>query len=72
MNELELLAHADVRGRRYTEANGQRRVFPLEEAIALYTKGLELSRSCDALLAAARQTVEMGKMQLEDEINDLE
>ena len=44
---------------------------PLEEAIALYTKGLELSR-CDALLAAARQTVEMGKMQLEDEINDLE
>lgn len=45
---------------------------PLEEAIALYTKGLELRRSCDALLAAARQTVEMGKMQLEDEINDLE
>ena len=45
---------------------------PLEEAIALYTKGLELCRSCDALLAAARQTVEMGKMQLEDEINDLE
>lgn len=45
---------------------------PLEEAIALYAKGLELSRSCDALLAAARQTVEMGKMQLEDEINDLE
>jgi len=45
---------------------------PLEEAIALYTKGLELSRSCDGLLAAARQTVEMGKMQLEDEINDLE
>lgn len=44
----------------------------LEEAIALYTKGLELSRSCDASLAAARQTVEMGKMQLEDEINDLE
>ncbi len=33
MNELELLAHADVRGRRYTEANGQRRVFPSEEAI---------------------------------------
>ena len=45
---------------------------PLEEAIALYPKGLELSRSCAALLAAARQTVEMGKMQLEDEINDLE
>ena len=45
---------------------------PLEEAIALYTKGLEFIRSCDALLAAARQTVEMGKMQLEDEINDLE
>ena len=45
---------------------------PLEEAIALYAKGLELSRSCDALLSAARQTVEMGKMQLEDEINDLE
>ena len=44
----------------------------VKEAIALYTKGLELSRSCDALLAAARQTVEMGKMQLEDEINDLE
>ncbi len=33
MNELELLAHADVRGRRYTEANGQRRVFPSEDAI---------------------------------------
>ena len=45
---------------------------PLEEAIALYAKGLELGRSCEALLAAARQTVEMGKMQLEDEINDLE
>ena len=45
---------------------------PLEEAIALYTQGLELSRNCDALLAAARQTVEMGKMQLEDEVNDLE
>ena len=45
----------------------------LENIVArLYTKGLELSRSCDALLAAARQTVEMGKMQLEDEINDLE
>lgn len=45
---------------------------PLEEALDLYKKGLELSRSCDALLAAAHQTVEMGKMQLEEEANDLE
>lgn len=34
MNELELLAQADERGRRYTEASGQRRVFPSDEAIA--------------------------------------
>lgn len=45
---------------------------PLEEALALYTKGVELSRSCDELLSAARQTVEMGKMELEGEANELE
>ena len=45
---------------------------PLEEALALYTTGVELSRSCDELLSAARQTVEMGKMELEGEANELE
>ena len=34
MNELELLAHADARARRYTEFNATRRVFPSEKAIA--------------------------------------
>jgi len=34
MNELELLASADARGRRYVENNARRRVFPSEEAIA--------------------------------------
>ncbi|WP_375058022.1 hypothetical protein [Zobellella sp. DQSA1] len=34
INELELLAHADARGRRYTEFNATRRVFPSEKAIA--------------------------------------
>lgn len=34
MDELELLANADARGRRYTAANGQRRVFPSAEALA--------------------------------------
>lgn len=34
MNEMELLAQADLRGLRYTETNGQRRVFPSDEAIA--------------------------------------
>ena len=45
---------------------------PLEEALSLYTKGVELIHSCDELLASARQTVEMGRMQLEDENNDLD
>ncbi|MDN2617668.1 aminotransferase class V-fold PLP-dependent enzyme [Enterobacter kobei] len=34
MNELELLADADARGRHYIEANDRRRVFPSDEAIA--------------------------------------
>lgn len=34
MNEMELLAQADLRGLRYTETNGQRRVFPSDDAIA--------------------------------------
>lgn len=34
MNEMELLAQADLRGLRYTETNGQRRVFPSDKAIA--------------------------------------
>ncbi|WP_312947947.1 pyridoxal phosphate-dependent decarboxylase family protein [Superficieibacter sp.] len=34
MNELELLAHADALGRRYTETTVQRRVFPSDDAIA--------------------------------------
>ena len=45
---------------------------PLEEALKLYTKGVEISKSCDELLADARQKVEMGKMQLEGNRNDME
>lgn len=44
----------------------------LEEALELYTKGVEISKSCDELLADARQKVEMGKMQLEGNRNDME
>lgn len=45
---------------------------PLEEALELYTKGVEISKCCDELLADARQKVEMGKMQLEGNRNDME
>lgn len=45
---------------------------PLEEALELYTKGVEISKSCDELLTDARQKVEMGKMQLEGDQNDME
>lgn len=45
---------------------------PLEEALELYTEGVEISKSCDELLADARQKVEMGKMQLEGNRNDME
>lgn len=45
---------------------------PLEEALELYTKGVEISKSCDELLADVRQKVEMGKMQLEGNRNDME
>ena len=45
---------------------------PLEEALELYTTGVEISKSCDELLADARQKVEMGKMQLEGNRNDME
>ena len=45
---------------------------PLEEALELYTKGVEISKSCDELLADARQKVETGKMQLEGNRNDME
>ncbi|SDB90972.1 pyridoxal phosphate-dependent decarboxylase family protein [Paraburkholderia lycopersici] len=34
MNELDLLGQADARGRRYTETNAHRRVFPSADAIA--------------------------------------
>lgn len=34
MGELELLVHAHARGRRYTEGNEHRRVFPSDAAIA--------------------------------------
>ena len=44
----------------------------MEEALELYTKGVEISKSCDELLADARQKVEMGKMQLEGNRNDME
>ena len=43
-----------------------------KEALELYTKGVEISKSCDELLADARQKVEMGKMQLEGNRNDME
>ena len=45
---------------------------PLEEALELYTKGIEISKSCDKLLSAARQKVEMGKMQLEGDADDMD
>ena len=45
---------------------------PLEEALELYTKGVEISKSCDELLTDARQKVEMGKMRLEGNRNDME
>ncbi|SDV47037.1 pyridoxal phosphate-dependent decarboxylase family protein [Chitinasiproducens palmae] len=38
MNEVELLADADARGRQYTEANRNRRVFPSDQAIAALTR----------------------------------
>lgn len=45
---------------------------PLEEALELYTNGVEISKSCDELLADAWQKVEMGKMQLGGDRNDME
>lgn len=45
---------------------------PLEEALELYTKGIEISKSCDKLLFEARQKVEMGKMQLEGDADDMD
>lgn len=45
---------------------------PLEEALELYTKGIEISKSCDELLSEARQKVEMGKMQLEGDADDMD
>ena len=44
----------------------------LEEALELYTKGVEISKSCDELLRDARQEVEIGRMQLEGNRNDME
>lgn len=45
---------------------------PLEEALELYTKGIEIGKSCDKLLSEARQKVEMGKMQLEGDADDMD
>lgn len=45
---------------------------PLEEALELYTKGIEISKNCDKLLSEARQKVEMGKMQLEGDADDMD
>ena len=45
---------------------------PLEEALELYTKGIEISKSYDKLLSEARQKVEMGKMQLEGDADDMD
>ncbi len=45
---------------------------PLEEALELYTKGIGISKSCDKLLSEAHQKVEMGKMQLEGDADDMD
>ena len=44
----------------------------LEEALALYTDGVEISKTCETLLSEARQVVEKGRMQLEESGDELE
>ena len=44
----------------------------LEEALSLYTDGGEISKTCETLLSEARQVVEKGRMQLEENGDGLE
>ena len=44
----------------------------LEEALSLYTDGVEISKTCETLLSEARQVVEKGRMQLEESGDELE
>ena len=44
----------------------------LEEALSLYTDGVEISKNCETMLSEARQVVEKGRMQLEESGDGLE
>ena len=44
----------------------------LEEALSLYTDGVEISKTCETLLSEARQVVEKCRMQLEESGDGLE
>ena len=44
----------------------------LEEALSLYTDGVEISKTCETMLSEARQVVEKGRMQLEESGDGLE
>ena len=44
----------------------------LEEALSLYTDGVEIYKTCETLLSEARQVVEKGRMQLEESGDELE
>ena len=44
----------------------------LEEALSLYTDGVEISKTCETMLSEARQVVEKGRMQLEESGDELE
>ena len=44
----------------------------LEEALSLYTDGVEISKNCETMLSEARQVVEKGRMQLEENGDGLE
>lgn len=44
----------------------------LEEALSLYTDGVEISKNCETMLSEARQVVEKGRMQLEESGDELE
>ena len=44
----------------------------LEEALSLYTDGVEISKTCETLLSEARQVVEKVRMQLEESGDGLE
>ena len=44
----------------------------LEEALSLYTDGVEISKTCETMLSEARQAVEKGRMQLEESGDGLE